>query len=127
MLWHRDASTFKGQKCWTCVVLSCFVVFDTFDNLKLWPGPELADMPCMQADILDHRQEQIKAEEVKLRTMAQQIEKLEAVSAFIALGILSASVLDALGSHRKWGNMACTWAVPQYLPRCGPVGPHCCA
>jgi hypothetical protein len=37
----------------------------------------------VQADILEHRQEQIKAEEVKLRTMAQQIEKLESVRAAV--------------------------------------------
>jgi uncharacterized protein (UPF0335 family) len=30
-----------------------------------------------QADILDHRQEQIKAEEVKLRSLVAQIERLE--------------------------------------------------
>ncbi len=30
------------------------------------------------ADILEHRQEQIKAEETKLRTMQQQIERMEA-------------------------------------------------
>lgn len=33
---------------------------------------------AVQADILDHRQEQIKAEEVKLRSLVQQIERLEA-------------------------------------------------
>ncbi len=43
----------------------------------------VADAPCsvpwapLQADILDHRQEQIKAEEVKLRSLVLQIERLE--------------------------------------------------
>jgi DNA repair exonuclease SbcCD ATPase subunit len=32
----------------------------------------------LQADILEHRQEQIKAEETKLRTMQQNIEKMDA-------------------------------------------------
>jgi chromosome segregation ATPase len=33
--------------------------------------------PETQADILEHRQEQIKAEETKLRSMQQQIERME--------------------------------------------------
>ena len=41
-------------------------------------SPPLSSCTSTQADILEHRQEQIKAEETKLRTMQQNMEKLDA-------------------------------------------------
>ncbi len=54
----------------------------------------------MQADILDHRQEQIRAEEAKLRNLTQQIEKLD-----IELSRVREEVSSSAGSTSWWAAL----------------------